>query len=248
MKVETFRRHFLGQVADLTTVGQLLDLLPDVAFFLKDRQGRFVMLNRRGIDDCGVATEHEAIGRRDHDFFPKERADLYVASDRQVIRSGVPILNAIDPAPEGTGSDKLIVYSKVPVRNRQGRIIGVAGIYRELEGLRFAPPTYHRLAQVVRHLQTRYADRWTTPQLARMVGLSSSQFDRQFRRLFNTTVRQYLLRIRVQAASRLLAQSDQAVTEVALATGFYDHAHLTRTFSRLLGMAPLAYRKQHRPA
>jgi hypothetical protein len=48
MKVESFRRRFLNQVADLTGLGQLLDLLPDVAFFLKDRRGRFIMLNPHG--------------------------------------------------------------------------------------------------------------------------------------------------------------------------------------------------------
>jgi AraC-like DNA-binding protein len=244
MKTENFRRRFLRQIGGVEPFSQLFDLLPDVAFFLKDRRSRFVQLNRRSCEYCHVASEREAIGRTDHDFFPKDRADLYRESDRKVMRTGVPVLNAMDPAPEEAGSNKLIVYSKVPVRDRQGRIIGIAGIHREIEGLEATPNIHHRLSRALQYLQENYASRLTTRQLAKMTGVSSSQFDRHFRRLFNTTLRQYLLRVRVHAACRGLAQTDKNITEIALETGFYDHAHFTRTFSRLMGIAPLAYRKR----
>jgi AraC-like DNA-binding protein len=100
----------------------------------------------------------------------------------------------------------------------------------------------------VQHLHKHYARPFTTRQLASMVGVSSSQFARRFHKLFNATLRQYLLRIRVRAACRLLAQSGQSITEIAMEVGFYDHAHFSRTFSKLMGIAPLAYRKQHQPA
>lgn len=247
MKVENFRRQFLGQISGVEPFGQLFDLLPDVAFFIKDRRSRFVMLNQRSCEYCHVASEREAIGKTDHDFFPKDRADLYVEGDRKVMRTRMPVLNAIEPAPEEAGSNKLIIYSKVPIRNRKGQIIGLAGIHREIEGLKAAPNIHHRLSRALQHLHENYASRLTTRQLAKMTGISSSQFDRHFRRLFNTTLRQYLLRVRVHAACRELAQTDKNITEIALEVGFYDHAHFTRTFSRLMGIAPLVYRKQHRP-
>jgi len=158
---------------------QLLDLLPDVAFFMKDRRGRFVMHNRRGYEYCQVSSERETIGKTEHDFYPKDRADLYIEGDRQVMRTGIPIINAIAPAPEGEGSDKLIVYSKVAVRDRRGRIIGIAGIHREVEGMRTTPKSYGRLSRAVEHLHNHYAapaslPRWSASPTASSTGYSAN--------------------------------------------------------------------------
>ena len=247
MNCEVFRQEFLKKLDGVQPFRQLFDLLPDVAFFMKDRKGRFVMHNRRGYEYCQVASELDSIGKTDYDFYPKDRADLYVEGDRQVMRTGIPIINAVAPAPETEDSDKLIVYSKVAVRDGRGRIIGIAGIHREVEGLRTTPKSYGRLSRAVEHLRTNYAEQITTRHLASMVGISNSQFDRLFRKLFGSTVRRYLLLTRVHAACRFLSHTDKSITDIALTVGFYDHAHFTRTFSKFMGIAPLAYRKQHCP-
>ncbi|MFO0885898.1 MAG: helix-turn-helix transcriptional regulator [Pirellulales bacterium] len=70
------------------------------------------------------------------------------------------------------------------------------------------------------------------------MGLSTSQFDRTFRKYFGTSPRQYLLRVRVEAACRQLAESNHSIATIALATGFHDHAHLTRTFRQVMGQSP----------
>jgi len=78
--VNRSRRRFLAAVdvqALLTLIGQL----PEVSFFLKDRAGRFIALNRRGCDYCGVKDEAEAIGRTDRDFFPRRRAEDYMRDE-----------------------------------------------------------------------------------------------------------------------------------------------------------------------
>ncbi len=245
MNTERFRGAFLARIGDLNPFRQLLDLLPDVAFFMKDRRSRFVMQNRRSCEFCRVASEAETIGKTDHDFYPRDRAELYVRGDRQVIQTGVPILNAIAPAPEEEGSDRLIIYSKVPVRDRRGRIIGVAGIHRRIEGLRATPQAYGRLSRAIETMHRDYARRLSARRLASEAGVSHSQFDRRFRRLFGTTPREYLLRVRVNAACRFLEDTDRTVTDIALAVGFYDHSHFSRTFRRLMGVSPKRYRRLH---
>ena len=224
---------------------QLFDLLPDVTFFIKDLQGRFIARNRHGCEYCRVASERELIGKTDYDFHPKEQADIYVKGDRKVMRTGVPVLNVIEPRPGQGDADRLIICSKVPVRDRAGRIIGIAGIHREVEGFRGTPKSYGRLSEAVQFIQKNYAKPLTTRQLALMVGISSSLFARRFQKLFNTTLRQYQLRLRVKAACRMLTETGKSMTEIGLEVGFYDHAHFSRTFSRMMGIGPLAYRKQH---
>jgi AraC-like DNA-binding protein len=229
------------------TFGQILDLLPDVAFFIKDREGRFVMNNRRGCEYCRAASEEETFGKTDADYWSADRARCYSEGDRQVMTTGQPILNAVSPAPEEAGSDRLILYSKVPVRDRAGHVIGVAGIHREIDVRRCATTSYGRIGEAVRLMHSRFAEDLQTPDFARVAGLSPSQFNRRFRALFGTTPREYLLRVRVNAACRFLETTGWTVARVALEAGFFDHSHFIRIFRRLMGLTPSAYRKMHAP-
>ena len=61
------QQAFVRRVAG-TQLLRLFDLLPDVSFFLKDREGRFVALNRRGCEYCGVNSEREAWGKTIRSF------------------------------------------------------------------------------------------------------------------------------------------------------------------------------------
>jgi len=243
-----FRKEFLSRLDASSPFHELFDLLPDVAFFMKDKQGRFIMNNRLGCEYCRVSSELETVGKTDYDYFPKDKADAYVEGDRRVMRTGIPIINEIAPAPEKEGSCSLIVYSKVPLRDRTGKIIGVAGIHRKIDGMRAQPKSYGRLSNAVQHIHENYAKSVSSSQLAKMVGISPSQFARRFRKLFGTSLRQYLLRVRINAACTMLTQSDKGLTDISLDVGFYDHSHFTRTFTRMMGVNPLYYRKRHEPA
>jgi len=230
------------------TFGQILDLLPDVAFFMKDRDGRFVMNNRRGCEYCRAAFEEETIGKTDFDYWPADRAASYAEGDRQVMATGQPILNAVSSAPEEAGSDRLIIYSKVPVRDHDGNIIGVAGIHREIDTKRFAMTSYGRIGEAVQLMHREFARDLKTGELAGVAGLSTSQFNRRFRVLFRTTPREYLLHVRANAACRFLETTGWTVSRVAIEAGFFDHSHFTRTFRRLMGQTPAGYRKLHTQA
>ncbi|QDV44855.1 HTH-type transcriptional activator Btr [Stieleria neptunia] len=223
----------------------LFDLLPSVSFFVKDRRGRFIALNRRGCDYCGVANEEDAIGRTDHDFFPKRRADEYRADDLTVLETGRAIRNRIESAPEAEGSPRLVMTSKIPLRDRNGKVIGIAGFSRQVDQLRSPGGTVAAFADVIAHLHRHYDDHLTTPELATMADLSVSQFERRFRKAFGCSVRQYLVRVRVENAAKRLTETRQTISQIALATGFYDHAHFSRSFRRLMKLSPSEYRRQY---
>ena len=244
MSKSRFQTDFLSQIGELSPFRQLLDLVPDVAFFMKDRGGRFVMQNQRSCEYCQVNHEWETLGKTDYDFFPKDRAALYVQGDQEVMRSGRPIVNAIAPAPEN--SDKMIVYSKVPVYDKGGRIIGVAGIHRIIEGLRDTPHWYGRFSTVIDHIHKKYGEEVDIAALAAQAGVSQSQLERRFRQLLGTSPGEYILRVRISASRALLETTDRTIADIALAVGFYDHSHFTRTFRRMMSCSPRQYRDHHR--
>ena len=224
----------------------LFDLIPEVSFFVKDRAGRFMTLSLHKHEHCGVKTEEDAIGKTDHDFFSKPRADAYREDDLSVMESGTPLINRVEASPEVFDSPRLVATSKIPLRNRQGEIVGIAGFSRPLTAISGDSDLRHRFEKIIKHVHRNYGEAITSTKLANLAGLSVSQFERRFGEAFGTSPRQYLLRVRIEAAARLLTSTEQTVSEIAFASGFHDHAHFSRSFSKLMTMAPTQYRAANR--
>ncbi len=66
---------------------------------------------------------------------------------------------------------------------------------------------------------------------------------RVFRRRHGCTVGEYVRRLRVEAACRHLAASHMSLGEIALAVGFCDQSHFSRTFKGAIGVTPAEYRR-----
>ena len=219
-----------------------------MAFFVKDRKGRFQALNRRGCEFCGVASERAALGRTDFDFVPHSRAAEYQRDDRQVLRSGRSIVNRVESGPQGSAKASdgfFILTSKIPLRDARKRVIGLAGISRRVEQVRERPAAVTRLAEVLETIHDPAHAAMTNADLARRAGLSVSQFERVFRSNLGLSPRQYLVRIRIEESARALAEGHETITAIAHRFGFYDHAHFTRRFRKIMGITPSAYRREH---
>lgn len=83
---------------------------------------------------------------------------------------------------------------------------------------------------------------WKLRELARTVGLSESYLVDTFTRETGISPRQYLLRIRIERAKKLLRQSDISITELALESGFSSSQHFASTFKKIVGNSPRHYR------
>lgn len=84
--------------------------------------------------------------------------------------------------------------------------------------------------------------------LAQLAGVSTHRLLAAFPRAFGATPAQYIIRQRLRAAQRLLAENRDDITAIALATGFSSHSHLTSTFRRHFGLSPSSYRARGAPA
>ena len=240
------RSDFLQSMTEDGQILKLFDLLPEIAFFLKDLEGTFVALNRKACEYCGVAREQDAIGRSDFDFFPKSRAESFRTDDFAVMESGQPIVNRIEADPHSGNSERMVITNKVPLRNSAGKVIGVVVFSRQVERLSGRAGSADEFAQTIDHLKTNFNDHLSTSQLAEMANMSVSQFERRFRRAFGSSPRQYLLRLRVEAAARLLTFTKRPISGIAKECGFHDHAHFTRSFKKMMNMTPIFFRKKQR--
>jgi PAS domain S-box-containing protein len=108
----------------------LIDNLPD-GIYAKDIAGRKTMANPSDLKVLGCKTEAEAIGKTDFDFFPKNIAEKFWADDQKVIQ-GQPVVNREEFFLNGEGEKRWLLTSKLPVCDREGKIVGLVGIGRDI--------------------------------------------------------------------------------------------------------------------
>src|SRR4029077_3869174 len=82
--------------------------------------------------------------------------------------------------------------------------------------------------------------------LASMAGVHPSHLCRAFRRYRGRTIGDHVIDLRVQSVCRRLVDGEHSLTEAALEAGFTDQSHMSRSFKRLIGESPGAYRRRLR--
>jgi AraC family transcriptional regulator len=80
--------------------------------------------------------------------------------------------------------------------------------------------------------------------LADLCGMDIFSFSRAFRKTTGATPHQFLIRLRLQAALRLLSRKDMTVSQIALDTGFSSQSHFTAAFGRAVGLPPARFRRR----
>lgn len=243
MSSDRIKAQFLEELGGTARLELAFEYLPDVLFFAKNRQGQFVMANRLFCEKCGARSEQELLGKTDRDYFPRETADRYARDDRKVLRTGQPIVNRIEAAPEAARAANLSIACKIPLYGRDGSIVGLAGFARDLKRPPPRRPPATSLSAAVEHLEAHYAEPLEIPKLAALAAMSVSRFERKFKQVFQLTPQQYLIQLRIHRACRQLVETQDTISGVAQDSGFYDHSHFTRQFTRTMGCTPKAYRR-----
>ena len=99
-----------------------------------------------------------------------------------------------------------------------------------------------RIRRVTDYIRANLAADLAISELAAQAGLSSFHFARVFRRETGETPHQFVSRLRLEEAARLLRATDQTVLQIAMAVGFENASHFSVQFKRDFGVTPLAYR------
>src|SRR5690348_9700427 len=121
----------------LLQLAELFNYVEDVLAWAKDREGRFLWVNRAIVvmqagERAGGDPEEcvrEVLGKTDRDFCPAVLVDQYQLDDDHVL-AGNRIVNRIEPFRQPDGSTVWHVTNKIPLLDEQGNVIGTAGIAR----------------------------------------------------------------------------------------------------------------------
>jgi len=245
MDIVKFKADFLARMHSPQQMQLLFNHLPDVFFFVKDRKGRFVMANDTFVRQCGAEAEAEIIGKSDFDYFPIGRAESYVQDDSYVMETGESIIDRVELAPDPGNSINWFITTKVPLYSAAGEIIGLAGTARDITRAGLALRPYTEMRTVLEHVRDNYSQPIEVKELAALLHLSVSQFERRFRKVFQISPLKHIMNVRIRAASLRLTTTNDTIAAIALDCGFYDHSHFTRNFRKFMGVSPKEYRKQY---
>ncbi|MDO5048564.1 MAG: AraC family transcriptional regulator [Actinomycetaceae bacterium] len=102
-----------------------------------------------------------------------------------------------------------------------------------------------RVAEVVRYLHDNHCQQLRLEDIAEEFYVSQYHLCREFKKFTKSTVMQYLNKIRIGQAQRLLDETDLNVTQISERVGFVNVTHFNRVFKQITGMAPLSYKKAH---
>jgi AraC-like DNA-binding protein len=223
----------------------LFDQIPDVVFFVKDPRGRYRVVNRTLVERCGLANKRRLLGRTTTEVFPPPLGDRYLEQDRAVIRTGLPLKSTLELHLYPNRLEGWCLTDKIPLRDDDGAVVGIAGISRDLH----SPADDVEISEIARLASRIRADLVDPPGvelLAGELGWSPYQLNRRLKRHLGITVRQLLVKTRIDTASALLRETSLPIGEIAQRSGYFDQSAFTRQFRKSTGLTPRQYRHRHR--
>jgi len=242
--IESEISSFMGKVSNIKNFQLLLDHIPDIYFFVKDTESKLITCNSNMLRLFNRKHPTDIFGKTGLDFFPAGIVNTFFEDDRYVLSNNATLVDRIELNIAENGSLSWFCTTKTPLHNSRGKVIGLMGITRNLGE---ADPELHpfmKMIPVLKYMQDNFKDDIEIATLANICHLSVSQFHRSFKKLFRMPPLQFVLKLRIQEACKLLKNSDLNIGEITFRCGFNDQNYLARCFNKFIGVSPSQYRKK----
>jgi len=105
--------------------------------FWKDTRSVYLGCNDNFAEVAGVGSPEKIAGKTDYDLpWKKEEAEFFRKCDREVMKTGKPMLNIEEPQLQADGKEATLLTSKVPLKDDSGKIFGMLGIYADITDIK----------------------------------------------------------------------------------------------------------------
>ena len=112
-------------------INTLIDNIPDQVY-VKDKNSCYLLNNEAHVREIGANSKTEILGKSDYDYFEKDLADEFRADEQNLLSTGDPIINKEEYKSYKDGTYRWTLTTKVPLRDKKGEVIGLAGINRDI--------------------------------------------------------------------------------------------------------------------
>lgn len=240
----TVTEHQRVRSVDVEVLSALFDSAQDVAFFVKDADGRYVTVNNSLVKRHGLQSKTDAIGKLPSDICKGDFGQLPSKQDAALLRTGRPLIDHLEMQWNRPNDPVWCLTTKLPLLDDRQKVIGLVGFSRDVRVSVQREEIPNAFAKALKEFESTLSAKVTPAWLARHSEMTPQQLSRLTKRLFELTPTQLIAKIRVAAASQLLRDSDDSVAKVANTCGFYDHSAFTRAFRNATGVTPSQFRKQ----
>jgi AraC-like DNA-binding protein len=248
MSADTTISRLFERLAEPFTAEPVFDHLPDVVFFIKDREGRYLSVNQTLVERCGKQRKPELIGCRPSDVLGAALGRGYESQDRSVLETGHRLLNQLELHVYRSRNVGWCLTSKLPLIGKDGRTIGLVGVSQDLRLPDVTADEFRHLDDAIRYVEAHISSPPSIRELAVIAKMSVYQLDRRMRRVFGLTTGQWILQTRINHARKRLIDTDLPIATVAQQAGYSDQSAFTRQFRRSTGLSPSEFRKLRRAA
>lgn len=121
----------------------------------------------------------------------------------------------------------------------------ICALYTELSSQRTSFMGFDSFDYVYRYIQQNYSETISIQALADSLCIARSTLHKQFKTRIGISPQQYLMQMRLEAACRILLNSQMPIDEIAISCGLRDKSYFSRVFKEKHGIPPSAYRKGH---
>jgi PAS domain S-box-containing protein len=126
------RRHALETVASTNSLLQSVINHAPIRVFWKDRDSRYLGCNHLLAQDAGRSNAEDVVGRLDEEMAWAAQAAQYRQDDQSVMESGQARLRFVAPQTTPDGKTIWLQISKVPLRDADGKVVGILGVYDDI--------------------------------------------------------------------------------------------------------------------
>jgi AraC-like DNA-binding protein len=203
-------------------------------------------------------------------LFPQNRHEYYTLPDKPLRKAffafdgpgALHLLERVGLTPANPHLPGRVTPDAIASMERFFKLVGdgeaphsdlsrLASFYRVFDSLserRQASEAYRTTGEWLQkgkdYIDIHYADGITVESAADHAGMSRSHFSKQFAKTFGSPPVQYLQKLRMAEAARLLQQTDYKLAEIAQSVGYPDLFSFSKAFKKQLGLPPAQYRRQ----
>ncbi|MDP8980025.1 MAG: response regulator [Acidobacteriota bacterium] len=113
----------------------LMESIPDLIYF-KNSDSRFTCVNRGQARALGAQDPEDCVGKKDSDYFEAEYAHKSYEDEQEIVRTGRPLLDRVEELKKAGGQVCWMSTSRVPIFDKSGVVTGIAGVSRDISGLK----------------------------------------------------------------------------------------------------------------